>query len=541
MGLITLGSGIVNIVSAAGRALPARMSVLRQIFPLEFLHISRFLSLLIGFALAVTSLNVFKRKKRAFGLVMVLAGLSVVFHLTKGLDYEEAATSLVLMAVLFLARKNFRVKSSLPDARSTLIPLGVALAVTLLYGTLGFWLLEKRDFGITFSVADGIRRTLAALAFSKDPSLVPQTRFAAWFLNSLDLVSVAALVFVLYSLFRPVYYRLRTLPEERSLASVILEAHGRSSLDLFKLSSDKAYFFSASTRAFVAYRMSRSFAVVLGDPVGPDEEMAGLVRSFARFCEDNDWRVAFYQTLPDFLPLYLQAGFKKMKVGEDAIVDLEAFRLDGKTMKHVRHALNQFEKTGLRTVYHDPPVPDEIMKGLRDVSDDWLRIPGRRERGFTVGAFAEAEVRQTPVFAAVQPDGRILAFMNIIRSYAPGETTIDLMRHCRDAPHGIMDSLFVKLFEVERAKGFKRFSLGLAPLSGFLEGEEAGAEERAVQYFLQRLNFIFSYEGLAEYKAKFATHWEPRYAIYRNVVELPRMAVALLRISGLSSSAAAHD
>ena len=75
--------------------------------------------------------------------------------------------------------------------------------------------------------------------------------------------------------------------------------------------------------------------------------------------------------------------------------------------------------------------------------------------------------------------------------------------------------------------------MGLAPMSGFREGEEAGAEERAVQYFLQRSNFLFSYSGLAEYKAKFATHWEPRYAVYRNVLDLPRLAVALVRVSGL--------
>lgn len=535
VGLITFGSGVVNIVSAAGRSLPGRMTLLREVFPLEFLHISRFLTLLIGFALAVSSLNIFKRKKRAYALVMVLSAFSVVFHLIKGLDYEEAALSLVLMVVLFLTRKDFRVKSSFPDVRTTLIPLGIALAVTLLYGTVGFWLLETRDFGMNFTVADGIRHTLAALVFSQDPLLVPRTRFAAWFLDSLDLVSITALVFILYSLFRPVYYRLKTLPEERELADLILDRHGRSSLDVFKLATDKAFYFAASGRAFVSYRMSRSFAVVLGDPVGPADQIGGIIGEFAGYCEDNDWRLAFYQALPDFLPHYLRAGFKKMKVGEDAIVDLGTFSLDGKSMKHIRHAANQFDKSGFRAVYHEPPVPGEVLDALREVSDDWLRIPGRRERGFTVGVFAEDEVRQTPVYAAVDPAGRIVAFMNVIRSYAPGETTIDLMRHRRDAPHGVMDSLFVKLFALQKEKGFQRFSLGLAPLSGFLEGEEAGAEERAVQYFLQRLNFIFSYEGLSEYKAKFATHWEPRYAIYRNVLELPRLAVALLRISGLSS------
>ncbi|HMA52823.1 MAG TPA: phosphatidylglycerol lysyltransferase domain-containing protein [Acidobacteriota bacterium] len=535
VGAITLGSGIVNIVSAAGRSLPGRIPVLTELFPMRFLHLSRSLTVLVGFALAVSSVNIFKRKKRAYGVVMVLAGLSVVFHLTKGLDYEEAAGSLILMAALFLARKSFTVKSSVPDLRSTVARLATAFAVTLLYGTLGFWLLDPKDFGITFSVADGIRRTIAALAFTSDPTLVPRTHFAAWFLDSLDLISIAALVYVLYSLFRPAFYKLRTLPLERDRAREILDAHGRSSLDPFKLSDDKTYFFSPSNRAFLAYRMAGNFAVTLADPVGPEDEIAGIIRSFKETCDENDWKLAFYQTLPDFLPLYRQAGFKKMKVGDDAIVDLDAFRLDGKSMKHVRHATNQFQKSGLRAVYYDPPVPDDILAGIREVSDDWLRIPGRRERGFTVGVFSEEELRETPVFAAVQPDGKILAFMNILRSYAPGETTIDLMRHRRDAPHGIMDSLFAQLFERQRQRGFKRFSLGLAPLSGFREGEEAGAEERAVQYFLQRSNFLFSYSGLSDYKAKFATHWEPRYTIYRNVLDLPRLAVALLRVSGLKN------
>lgn len=528
---MTLGSGVVNIISVAGRDLPERLALLREVFPLEFLHVSRFLSLLVGFALVVSSLNIFKRKKRAFVLVLLLSALSVVFHLTKGLDYEEAVLSLALMAVLLFARKSFSVKSSLPDLRLSLIAVLTAGAAALFYGTLGFWLLDKRDFGIDFTVLDGLRRTLSALAFIKDPGLIPRTRFAGWFLDSLDVISVAAILYVLYSLFRPVIYRLRRLPQERSRAAEILEKFGRSSLDPFKLAGDKAYFFTPTGRTFLAYRMAGSFAVVLADPVGPEEEIPEIIRSFKKKCGDNDWKLAFHQTLPDFLPVYAEAGFKKMKIGDDAIVSLDEFSLDGKKMKHLRHYLNQFDKAGTRAVYHEPPVPDEIMAGIREVSDDWLRIPGRRERGFTMGVFSAKEVRQTPVFAAVHSDGRILAFMNIIRSYAPGETTIDLMRHRRDAPEGIMDGLFIKLFQRQKEHGFKRFSLGMAPMSGFREGEDAGAEEKAIQNFLQRLTFLFSYSGLLQYKAKFATSWEPRYAIYGNLLDLPRLAMALTKVS----------
>ncbi len=541
VGLMTLGSGIVNIISAAGRSLPSRLILLREVFPLEFLHIFRFFSLLVGFALVISSLNIFKGKKRAFVVVLLLSGLSVIFHLTKGLDYEEAISSLVLMVALILARKSFRVRSSTPDLRSALIRLLTAGAIILFYGTLGFWLLDKSDFGITFSVADGIRRTLAALVFIKDPGLVARTRFARWFLNSLNLISVTAIVYGLYSLFRPVFYRLKVLPHERSQAAEILEGYGRSSLDPFKLAGDKAFFFTPTGRTFIAYRMAGSFAVALADPVGPEEEIPEIIRSFRELCRENDWKLAFYQTLPDFLPHYQGAGLKKMKIGDDAIVDLSNFSLDGKRMKHIRHYINQSEKAGIRAIYYEPPIPDEVMAGIRDVSDDWLRIPGRRERRFSVGVFSESEVRKTPVFAAVLPNGQAVAFMNIIRSYAPGETTIDLMRHRRDAPQGIMDTLFVQLFQRQREKGFTRFSLGLAPMSGFREGEEAGAEERAVQYFLKRLRFIFSYSGLLEYKAKFATQWEPRYTVYRNALDLPRLAIALIKVSELRGRTRAHD
>jgi phosphatidylglycerol lysyltransferase len=71
----------------------------------------------------------------------------------------------------------------------------------------------------------------------------------------------------------------------------------------------------------------------------------------------------------------------------------------------------------------------------------------------------------------------------------------------------------------------------MAPMAGFQEHEEASAEERAVHYFMQQLHFLFSYQGLLHYKAKFATIWEPRYTIYRNVLNLPRVARAISEVS----------
>jgi len=91
--------------------------------------------------------------------------------------------------------------------------------------------------------------------------------------------------------------------------------------------------------------------------------------------------------------------------------------------------------------------------------------------------------------------------------------------------------VFVKVFQLKKEQGVERFSLGMAPMSGFQEREEATPEERAIHSFFQQLNFLFSFKGLRFYKAKYATHWEPRYIVYKNVFELPRAALALRKVS----------
>ncbi len=531
--LVTLGSGVINLYSAMGRSLPERHRLLREVFPLEFLHLSRSLTLLMGFALIISSINIYKRKKRAFQIVLLLSCASVVFHLTKGLDYEEALFSLVLLVGLVVTRKSFTVKSSIPDWRSGVVRLALAVLVALGYGVAGFWFLDPRELGINFTLTDSIRRTLLFFSLVGDPQIVPRTRYAHWFVDSLYVMATTAIGYAGFALFRPVIYQFRTLPHEREVASQIVAAYGRSSLDYFKLWPDKSYFFSPSGNCFLAYRVGRNFAVVLADPVGPAEEIEETIRQFMEFCQENDWGLAFYQTLPDLLLVYERLGLKKLKIGDDAIVDLTQFNLEGKAMKKFRHRINQMEKSGIQIRLYEPPISEEVLGQVKEVSDEWLQIPGRRERQFTLGVFDPHYIRSTPLFTAADQDGKILAFVNIIPSYRRGEATVDLMRHRIDAPNGIMDYLFVKLFLYLREKGFGRFNLGMAPMAGFQEREEASREERAVHYFFQRLNFLFSYTGLRQYKAKFASFWEPRYVIYRNVLDLPRLALALSKISEL--------
>ena len=163
----------------------------------------------------------------------------------------------------------FTVRSAPPDWRWAAVRLAVAASVALCYGVAGFWLLDEREFGINFTLADSIHRTLLYLTWAGDPRLMPRTPYAAWFLDSLYALSAVVIAYAGFAFFRPVIYRYRTLPRERAMAKEIVERHGRSSLDYFKLWPNKSYFFSPSRRCFIAYGVGAQFRLLESARISP--------------------------------------------------------------------------------------------------------------------------------------------------------------------------------------------------------------------------------------------------------------------------------
>jgi len=529
--VLALLSGILNLVSVARPFPSMRVARIEDLMPVGTVHLSRFVTMLAGVALVVVSVNIRKRKRRAYNTVLVMLLLSCVFHVAKGLDYREALVSFLSLVALIPAGKYFTVRSGRPGVWRTLAEVGGVAAVCALYGTLGFWFFDRREFGVVFSIPGSIQRTMEFMLFLDDPTIVPRTHLARWFIQSLEVLSISIIIYAAIKLYRPVLYRLRDAPRDRQIAQDILRAHGRTALDYFSVWPDKSIFLTRAHDSYIAYRVSGNFAVVLGGPIGPRERIAGAVGEFASFCAQSDWSPAFHQATPEFWPVYQSMGYRRLKLGDEAIVDLTTFTLEGRAQKELRHAVRRLERDGYHLEYVDPPASDEVVEQMKEISDDWLAHRGHRERRFTLGRFEAQYVRDSKLLVCTDPGGRPVAFMNIIPSYRAGEATIDMMRQRADAPNGVIDFMFVRLFTDSKGQGCTRFSLGLTPMSGFQPDEVAGMEEKIVHYFFSRMNFWFNYQGLRRYKAKFATIWEPRYLVYQNPADLPRIALAIRRVT----------
>jgi phosphatidylglycerol lysyltransferase len=525
--LLTAAMGIVNVLSAVRPSMQHRLRWLEQYSPLQVTHGGHLTSALAGFALLMLASGLWRRKRVAWLLALVVMLGSIVTHLVKGLDYEEAALAALLSMVLLIWRSHFHARSDPPSVRQAITTMAAALAFTLAYGVTGFFLLDKH-FRMSFGLWAAVRQTIVMFTQFYDPGLQPITGFGRYFADSIYVVAIATTGYSLLLLIRPVLARHRASLAERSRAWEIVRAYGRTSLARLTLLDDKLYYFSPGG-SMTAFVVKGRTAVVLGDPIGPSTDVSSCIEGFKDLCGQNDWEAAFYQVLPDYLEAYKRIGFRPVQIGQEGVVDLPSFGLEGGERKSIRGSVNKMKRLGYCAEVLEPPHPGPVLRELQEVSDEWLSDRKTSEMRFSVGWFDTSYLNTCPILVVHNPEGRIEAFANIIAGYPADEVTADMMRHRSHAEKGQMDFLFVSLFEWARAAGYARFNFGLSALSGIGEKPADPAIERALRYVFEHINRFYNFKGLHSYKDKYGPVWSPRYLIYPNVSTLPAIGGALVR------------
>src|SRR5262249_31954341 len=138
------------------------------------------------------------------------------------------------------------------------------------------------------------------------------------------------------------------------------------------------------------------------------------------------------------------------------------------------------------------------------------------------GFFDEKYLSRLPV-ALMEWQGKVAAFANLWPGPDRRELSIDLMRYRHDAPPEAMAGLLVHLMTWGKEQGYKRFSLGMAPLSGFERSPVAPLWNRLGSFVYRHGGTFYNFQGLRAYKEKFHPQWDPRYLVYPGGLRLARI------------------
>ncbi|HET6896859.1 MAG TPA: phosphatidylglycerol lysyltransferase domain-containing protein, partial [Vicinamibacteria bacterium] len=285
---------------------------------------------------------------------------------------------------------------------------------------------------------------------------------------------------------------------------------------------DKSLLFDEERTGFVMYGVQGRTWVALGDPVGPPDRTKALVRAFLERADDFAGVPVFYQVTPERLHVYADFGLAFVKLGEEALVNLQDFGLAGHQSQGFRKSLARLERTGAR--FRVAPVDEvpRLLPELRRVSDEWLERRGAAEKGFSLGSFDERYLARFPA-ALLEREGRIEAFANVWPGPDGLELSSDLMRHRDDAPKDAMEGLLLHLMLWGKEHGYRVFNLGMAPLSGLESSPVAPLWNRLGAFVYQRERSLYNFQGLRAFKEKFHPSWEPRYLAWPGGIALPRV------------------
>jgi phosphatidylglycerol lysyltransferase len=529
--LLILALGVINIVSVVTPAIGSRLERLQDFLPLDAINASNYLVLAAGLFMLVTAAFMLKGMRSAWWFALLLSAVSCIGHLTKAIDYEEAIVAFVVILVLLGTRKDYYIKTN-PKIRS--VGIRTALLATLaviVYGIIGFYFLDKKHFNIDFSFLESIRYTLQNYFLVNSDNLVPYDPFANHFLLSIKICGLLSMTFLVYAFIRPHVAKNASMEEDLQTAKTLLDKFGNSGLDYFKVYSDKLIYSTEGLDAFISYRVSGNFAIALENPVAANrEQMKKCLVSFDKYCYENGLKSIFYRVPENSLPIYQETGKKSLFLGQEGIIDLETFTLEGRDRKTLRHAVNKVTESGYTTTIIEPPIKDGTLQKIKSVSDEWLINTGRKEIIFSQGMFVWDELKQQTLITVESPEEKIVAFLNVIPDFAPGEGTYDLLRKSDDAPNGTTEFLLIRLCEYLKPLGYRYVNLGFAPMSGI--DDPRTFPEKSMQFAYEKLGSFSNYKGLREFKERFFPEWFNKYLVYENdydLIQVPRVLARVIK------------
>ena len=541
LALATAGLGIVMLVVSILPPVANRELLLGEFIPIPIIETSYLLNTLMGFALLVLARGLYQRLNGAWHISMWLLGASVVTLLLKHLEIEVAIICALLFAIAYFNRHYF-------DRQSNLLSLRLNAQTLVL---LSLFLISLFWVGMYVNRHE---------AYSPDLWWNVSGDGGARFLRSYAMLAILTIAYTLFSLIR-FKKPLPSLPTAIELGQAKQVAHNSAySIANLSLLGDKQLLFSDTGNSFIMYQTQGRSWIVMSDPIGDDSEFGDLIETFIELCQSFGGTCVFYEVSNRYRHLFNRSGIQLLKIGEEAIVNLDDFGLQGSKNSKFRQVISRGTKDGLSfEVVAQEQVP-ALFGELKIVSDIWLEDKKSAEKGFSLGYFDEGYLEHFDC-AVVKYQGEIVAFANIWQSGHFNELSIDLMRYkevqnsAGKAIKNMMDYLFVSLFMWGKEAGFHSFSLGMAPFTGFeakpmVEGYplknstakdsdsnddealkamsqhiidnkymeiQAGAESigpkwRYVTNTVTKYGkTYYNFTGLRHFKEKFNPEWEPRY------------------------------
>ncbi len=499
-----------------------------------------------GVFTAFLAITMRRRKRAAWILNLVMSGLFLaLFAFAMAFPeirrYPQNWVSLALTAAfvgaLLAGRREFYAKGDRSNPRlAATVAVGGGLVASLLAGLLVTVTNQAPDAARSSFPERWHYGALRLVSVAAEESHFPGIDPPNWANVAINVLSTALVLAVFYAAFRSRRAVDPLTEDDEKRLRELLERHGdRDSLGYFALRREKSVVWSPTGKAAVAYRVVGGVSLASGDPIGDPEAWPGAIAPWLAQARAHGWIPAVMGAGEEAGTVYCRHGLGALELGDEAVVEVAEFTLEGRAMRTVRQAYNRVRRAGYRVrIRRHEDIPAHEMAHLVERADDWR--DGATERGFSMalGRLGDPGDGRCVMLECTDAEGRLRALLSFV-PWGPHGLSLDLMRRDRDSDNGLMEFMVIELLRRAEEIGITQVSLNFAMFrSVFERGARLGAGP-VLRLWRSLLSFFsrwWQIESLYRANAKYRPIWEPRFLLFEKSADLPRIGLASARAEG---------
>ena len=544
IGRLTFLVGLFDILANVSRRFRTPVHKLDHVIPVFLNGTALATAIFTGLLLMILARGLSRRKRRAWVLALIILCVNLATELFRTNHHPlQIGLSLGSIALLLVFHKSFYAKSDPSTKMQPLIGFGIAVVVLFLASLLllkfrsNYEIIGSPSYkNIFLFIVEGFIGITGPIKFTSE--------------RSSDLIAFTLGTFGVFTLIVPLWLyfrRVKPIPkmsdedmdQVRKLIKHDLE---QDSLGYFATRRDKSVVWASNRKAGIAYRVQGGVMLASGDPFGEYSLWPEAIAEFIKIADEHAWTPAVMGCSDRGGEVWVEhAGMIAIDIGDEAIIDVKDFTLEGRPMANVRQMVNRIKRKGYSCTTHKwSELDNDTRSQLRKLAHEWRY--GVAERGFSMSMDRFGE--------DFDPDTYItIAWLNNeikgLLYYVPWTTnglSLDRMQRERGTDPGVNELMIVETVEYARANNLAHVSLNFAAFRSLFERADkisAGPITRGMRNLIRFTSNFFQVESLYRFNAKFQPGWETRYVLYPRAADLPKVGWAALRaekfISGFRS------
>ena len=321
-----------------------------------------------------------------------------------------------------------------------------------------------------------------------------------------------------------------TADEELLVRRLLLEYGEDDSLGYFATRRDKSVLFSHDGLAAVTFRNEGSVSLASADPIGRHDSWADAVDLWIKQCRDTGRYPAVLSSSERGTLTYKAAGLRTFPLGDEAIISVERFNLNGPTMSPVRQAVRRVDRAGYTTQVrrHSELSPDELAL-IAKLAEEWRGEDTERGFSMALNRLGDPADGRCLIITAHDTTGTIRGFLSFVPWGSRG-VSLDLMRRDRTAENGLNEYMVSCLVDAAPKHGIRRISLNFAVFREVFSNADqvsAGPVTKVTDAALSYASKFFQLETLYRSNDKYQPDWVPRLLCYDPALTVARAGLAM--------------